>query len=871
MSAQVLDFQLFKAKQDAANTNVVWSAIKDSSQELALDTRADITLYHGTRGPGKDIAVNCPVLTDSGWKLAGEITMRDKLVALDGSYTAIKGIYPKFNRELYNVEFYDGAVVEADKEHRWLTLNNKTGYREGWKVRTTEQLKNMSVGCSVPYLQGSIPGKQWQGPDPYMVGYIIANGTTGSDHVTVYSIDDAILEYANQVHGWSIYKYEQTARRAVAVGIEKSEPWRKLLGHSIGDQKFIPKELLQADAEARLALLQGLMDGDGNCEGGAKSRYSTVSEQLANDVVYLVKSLGGWASWRKQYRESEFGSRGWIIRVNISHHNKFNPFRLKRKAEKLEQQTKFLTRGIKSITFSRIGNGVCFEVEHKDHCFVCGDFVITHNTVTQLMRFRRGVGLGYGPFWRGVIFDVEFKHFADIVEQSKRFFYAFNDGAVFKESASEYKWVWPTGEELLFRHAKKIGDYEDFHGHEYPFLAWNELTKYATPDLYEKMMSINRTSFTPEIHTPHEIAKEGDKYAIECSDGIWRVFKTANRLPLPSIRLQVFSTTNPSGVGHNWVKRSIIDKSEAGEIYRVYFKVYNPRTKQEETIVKTQVHIFGSWRENIYLPPQYIAKLMEIKEPNLRRAWLGGDWSVTAGGAIDDLFSENIHVLPIFPIPKNWSLDRTFDWGSTQPFSVAWWAECNGEEVRLPNGNIFCPVKGSLIMCGEWYGGEKDEKGEYVYNNKGLKMSASKVAEGIKEREVEWMRKGHFKTQPRPGAADNQIRNVIDTSDETTEKKMSDKGIRWTDSDKSAGSNAVGLQVIRDRLEAATLGEGKAIYFMRNCPATLALLPPIPRDDVKTDETASGYEDHCFDVTKYRVLSGNKSLVEQKELKIKFV
>lgn len=489
-------------------------------------------------------------------------------------------------------------------------------------------------------------------------------------------------------------------------------------------------------------------------------------------------------------------------------------------------------------------------------------------TITQLMRFRRYVGLGYGTYWRGIIFDVEFKHFADIVEQSKRFFYSFNDGAVFKESASEYKWVWPTGEELLFRHAKKIGDYEDFHGHEYPFIGWNELTKYASPDLYEKMMSVNRTSFTPDIHTPHIISRDGERYATLCSDGFWRIFKTPDYKPLPPIRLQVFSTTNPSGVGHNWVKRSIIDKSEPGQIYRVKTKVFDPRTKKEVEVEKTQVHIFGSWRENIYLPAQYVAKLKEIKDKNLRRAWFAGDWNVTAGGALDDLFNDAIHVLPVFKIPREWKLDRSFDWGSTQPFHVAWWAEANGEEVILPNGRVFCPVKGSLIMCGEWYGGEKDERGEFLFNNKGIKMSATKVAEGIKKKEIDWMKSGHFKTQPRPGPADNQIRNVIDTSDETTEKKMADKQIRWTESDKSPGSNAVGLQVIRDRLEAAIIGEGKAIYFMRNCPATLALLPPIPRDEEKTDETAEGYEDHPFDTTKYRVLAGNKSITT--ELKVSF-
>src|SRR5690349_8624142 len=66
-------------------------------------------------------------------------------------------------------------------------------------------------------------------------------------------------------------------------------------------------------------------------------------------------------------------------------------------------------------------------------------------TDTQLMRFRRRVGLGYGRFWRGVIFDREYKNLDDIVSKSKRWFPQFDDGAQFRQSTADYKWVWPTG------------------------------------------------------------------------------------------------------------------------------------------------------------------------------------------------------------------------------------------------------------------------------------------------------------------------------------------------------------------------------------------------------------------------------------------
>lgn len=465
-------------------------------------------------------------------------------------------------------------------------------------------------------------------------------------------------------------------------------------------------------------------------------------------------------------------------------------------------------------------------------------------TAVQLMRFRKNVGVGYGPFWRGVIFDKEFKNLSDLVAQSKKFFKAFGDGAVFKESASEYKWVWPTGEELLFRHAKKLVDYDAFHGHEYPFIGWNELTKHTTLELYDKMMSTNRSSFIPELHTPKN------------PDG---TYATPDGKPLPPIPLQVFSTTNPSGPGHNAVKRRFITCAKNGQVVKKVIKVFDPKTQSEVEVVKKQVAIFGSYRENIYLDVKYIAELDQLtkSDPNLRKAWLEGSWDVTAGGALDDLWTLEKHVIPRFKIPAGWALlDRSFDWGSSHPFSVGWWAEANGEEIILPNGKVFCPAPGSLIQFAEWYGTEE------IGTNKGLKLGAKAIAEGIKKREISLMEEGWIAEQPQGGPADNQIRDVRESDVDTIEKKMSDEGIRWSQSDKSPGSRKNGLQLIRDRLQAVLDGEGAGIYFMVNCEGSIDTLPALPRDEEKIDDVDTDSEDHAYDMVRYRVLKGSNRLAQ---------
>lgn len=454
-------------------------------------------------------------------------------------------------------------------------------------------------------------------------------------------------------------------------------------------------------------------------------------------------------------------------------------------------------------------------------------------TDTQLMRFRRLVGTGYGAFWRGVIFDREYKNLDDLVNKSRRWFNSFGDGARFLSSAQDYKWVWPTGEELLFRAIKKIEDYWNYHGQEFPFIGWNELCKYPTLELFDRMMTCNRSSYRPED------------------------YPLKDKTLLPPIPLEVFATTNPYGAGHSAVKRRFIDPAPYGVVVKKSIDVFNPRTQVREPVTKTQVTVFGSYKENIYLSPEYIAELESISDENLKKAWLWGDWDIVAGGALSDVWRKNVHVIPYsgkLRIPETWPVDRGLDWGSSTPFVVLWFAEANGEEIKLEDGRAFGPRPGSLIVIGEWYGSKE------IGTNIGLRLSAADIAKGIKEREAAMIENGLITGTPWPGPADNQIRDVRELDVDTIEKKMADHGVYWQASDKSRGSRKIGLQLLRERLESAYTGEGPAIYFLSNCPATTSTLPALPRDEDNMDDVDTESEDHCYDVVRYRTLKGSNRL-----------
>lgn len=473
-------------------------------------------------------------------------------------------------------------------------------------------------------------------------------------------------------------------------------------------------------------------------------------------------------------------------------------------------------------------------------------------TDAQLIRFRRNVGQGYGRYWRGIIFDREYKNLDDLVSKSMRWFPTFGEEDKkprFLSSKSDYRWVWPTGEELLFRAIKKDSDYWGYHGQEFPFIGWNELTKFPTDVLFDALMSCNRSSFRPQDHLVDHIDEYGSKIKIQ----------------LPEMPLEVFATCNPHGVGHNWVKKRFIAPAPPGRIQRKVVNVFNPRTQQREDIEKTQVHLFGSYKENIYLSPEYIAELESISDPNKRKAWLNGDWDIIAGGMFDDVYDKTYHEIRPFDIPHGWKIDRSFDWGSSRPFSVGWWAESDGSDVRLPDGQYRSTVRGDIFRIGEWYGTNGKA-------NQGLRLLATQVAEGIIEREIAM----GIHHRVIPGPADNSIWDTENgnsiAADMLKPIKVAGKvynGVQWTRSDKSPGSRKAGWEQIRQYLsdgrpqfvknangeKIRVPRERPGLFVFNTCRHFLELFPILPRDEEDPDDVDTDAEDHIGDEVRYQVLS----------------
>lgn len=423
-------------------------------------------------------------------------------------------------------------------------------------------------------------------------------------------------------------------------------------------------------------------------------------------------------------------------------------------------------------------------------------------TDALLADFCQHVGRGYGANWRGILFRATYKQLSDVVAKSKAWFKLWFPGAKFNEQ--DYTWTFPDGEQLLLRHMAKPADYDNYHGHAYPWIGWEELTNWATSEMYLKMFSCCRST-------------------------------------VPGMPRKVRATTNPYGKGHNWVK--------------IRFKLPQMRG----CIIHTpdepdRIAIHGHISENRILldaDPDYIKRIRAAaSNPGQIAAWLEGSWDITSGGMFDDLWTSATHIVQAFPVPKSWAIDRSFDWGSAKPFSVGWWAESDGTDIIFPNGRRMRTVRGDLFRINEWYGLKKGTE------NEGLRMLAMDVAEGIKMREIGMGLAGRVK----PGPADPAIWS--EENGNCIERDMRVKGVRWERAD---NSRVQGWLQVRKLLKGAlnldeedkpmgTIRETPGVFVVgEKCPDFVRTFVPIPRDEKNPDDVDSDVEDHISDEARYRM------------------
>ena len=340
------------------------------------------------------------VLTPNGFRPIGDLQVGDFVIGSDGRPTEVLGVYPQGFKEIYRVHTQDGSSTLASGDHLW-SVYTRADRRRGKPPRvlqTKEMIGNLRAAhyhrYELPLLSAPVSFESRPVPlDPYALGLLLGDGCITCRRHPVSRQDPnsrrRVPDPWNRVrHAGEVITIENPVTGAM----------RRLgLAGTRSDAKFIPEDYLFNSPDVRLAVLQGLLDSDGGpvTQQGRTCRiqFTTASDRLRDDVVFLVQSLGGVVYQRT--RKAEGRKPGLARGREVYHRSDAHildirlpegvvPFRLARKAAKYSatgggRPKRFIER----IEPAGTEEAVCIQVAAADSLYVTEDFLLTHNTLND--------------------------------------------------------------------------------------------------------------------------------------------------------------------------------------------------------------------------------------------------------------------------------------------------------------------------------------------------------------------------------------------------------------------------------------------------------------------------------------------------------
>ena len=364
---------------------------------------------------GRAQPVDRRVLTPTGWRAIGSLRVGDLVVGSAGLPTAVLGVFPQGRRGVFRVQAQDGASTLCCGEHLW-TVRTPDDRRRGTRrtLRTDEMVGRLRAAhqhrLELPLVSSPVEFEpQPVGLEPYALGLLLGDGClttrttpsfTTADPQLAEALEERLdgIELRRKTMVDYVLRHAHGGRGGVIVANPVTVALRELgLAGTRSSTKFVPDVYLRNAPEVRLAVLQGLLDSDGGpvTQRGRTCRiqYTTCSPRLSDDVMFIVRSLGGVASTRTH---RAYGRPPGLARGREVHHRSdthvmdillpegLEPFRLTRKRDVYRahgggRPMRFIER----IEPAGEAETVCIQVAAGDSLYVTDDFLVTHNTLND--------------------------------------------------------------------------------------------------------------------------------------------------------------------------------------------------------------------------------------------------------------------------------------------------------------------------------------------------------------------------------------------------------------------------------------------------------------------------------------------------------
>ncbi len=303
------------------------------------------------------------VLTPTGFRPIGDLAVGDLVTGSDGLPTVVLGVYPQGRKPVFRVSAQDGASTVCCGEHLWsvTTPSDKRRGRQARVLETQEMVGRLRGAHAhrfeLPLISGPAEFEPHEVPlDPYALGLLLGDGCITTSTTPSFSTGDPELalalemvldgiELAHKGGVDYVLRHRAGGRGGTRIANPVTTALRGLgLAGTRSATKFVPDSYLYNSSEVRLALLQGLLDTDGGPvtqrRRSCRIQYATISPRLRDDVVFLVRSLGGVAYWRTRRAAARkpgrangrpVGYRADAFVLDIRLPEGVEPFRLTRK------------------------------------------------------------------------------------------------------------------------------------------------------------------------------------------------------------------------------------------------------------------------------------------------------------------------------------------------------------------------------------------------------------------------------------------------------------------------------------------------------------------------------------------------------------
>jgi phosphate starvation-inducible PhoH-like protein len=357
------------------------------------------------------------VLTPDGFQAIGRLKVGDLVIGSNGLPTPVLGVYPQGRKEVFRLRAQDGASTLCCGEHLWhvSTPADKRRGKPGRVVETREMIGQLLTAhqhrFELPLLSSPVELPAHEVPmDPYALGLLLGDGcltlsttpsfATGDRELAValeQALDDIELTRKGGTHNY-VLRHIHGYRGGATVTNPVTAVLREVgLAGTTSSTKFVPDDYLYNEPVVRLAVLQGLLDSDGGPvtqkERTCRIQYTTCSERLRDDVLFLVRSLGGVAYWRRRKAEGRapglangrpvyHRSDAFIMDIRLP--EGIEPFRLQRKRDAYNREGGGRPmRFIDDIDPAGEEETVCIQVAADDSLYVTDDFLLTHNSLND--------------------------------------------------------------------------------------------------------------------------------------------------------------------------------------------------------------------------------------------------------------------------------------------------------------------------------------------------------------------------------------------------------------------------------------------------------------------------------------------------------